>query len=460
MHKRPVIGDVRILLALSCIALAACSGGYKSHSLEAIKDRGTLVVLTRNAPTTYYIDNRGQATGPEYQMAVAFADYLGVKPKFVVKDSVSDLLYALAHGQGDMIAGGITRTAKRLEHFDFGPVYHTVTQEVVCGSGSNPDSVDELHSFHLKVIADSSYVQRLKQLKEKYAKLHWTTTHTMNTEALLRQVWAGQLDCTVADSTIVAINRRYFPNLDAEFAISEPQPLAWVIPEHGAQSLREAMKQWLHEYKSSGALENLMERYYSHVQIFDFVGVRAFKRKIESAWPKYRSVFHEAAEQNDLPPLILAAMAYQESHWNPHAESPTGVRGMMMLTLDTAEEFGVENRLDPVQSIRGGARYLAFLEGRLEEDGVPGRARLWFALAAYNIGYYHVRDARRLARKLGKNEDSWYAVSKVLPLLSERRYYKHLPYGYARGTVAVRYVRRIRNYADILRLEIRNNPGR
>lgn len=461
MHKKHVIGLGWTLLSALCAFSAACSGAYSPNSLQAIQARGTLVILTRNAPTTYYIGSRGKPTGPEYRMAAAFAEYIGVEPKFVVKESVSDLLAALARGRGDMIAGGITRTARREKHFDFGPTYQTVTQQIVCGRGVSPDNVAELQSVELKVIADSSYVMRLRELKKTHPGLHWTTTNKTNTEGLLRQVWTGKLDCTVADSTIVEINRRYFPNLDAEFAISEPQPLAWVIPEHGAESLREAMQKWFGQYKSSGSLDAMLNRYYSFIPIFDFVGVRAFKRKIEHVWPKYKSAFYEAARENGLPPLILAAQSYQESHWNPHAQSPTGVRGMLMLTLDTAKQFGVAKRLNPFQSIRGGARYLAHLEERFNEDGmdIPRHERLWFALAAYNIGYYHVRDARRLARKLGKNPNSWDAVSEVLPLLSERRYYKNLPYGYARGMVAVRYVRRIRDYADILRHQIRNDGG-
>lgn len=457
MHGKPVTLTSWILILLSCIVFSACSANHHGpHSLSVIKKRGTLIVLTRNAPTTYYIGNTDKPTGPEYQMAVAFADYIGVKPKFVIKDSVADLLGALAHGQGDMIAGGITRTEPRARHFDFGPTYQDVTQEVVCGRGGpKPKTIADLKSVKLKVIADSSYVNRLRQLQETYPDLEWLTTLSTNTEGLLRQVWAGKLECTVADSNIVAINRRFFPNLMPTLKLSDPQPLAWVIREKGSSELRQAMYHWMGQYKSSGSLESLMHRYYSHVDIFNFVDVRAFKRKIKSVWPGYRELFYKAAKQYDLPPLILAAQAYQESHWNPHAKSPTGVRGMMMLTLNTAKAFGVTNRLDATQSIQGGARYLAHMEKRLGEE-IPAHERIWFALAAYNVGYYHLRDARSLARKLGKNPDSWHGVSQVLPLLSEKRYYSQLPYGYARGLEPVRYIRRIRNYADILRHATQN----
>lgn len=455
MYKKFSTLTIGLLILPACIVLSACSGGHGGHSLQAIKKRGVLVVLTRNAPTTYYIGNTDQPTGPEFQMATAFAKYIGVKPKFVVKDSVADLLSALTRNEGDMIAGGITRTASRQKKFDFGPPYQEVTQDVVCGrGGARPKTVDDLASVKLKVIADSSYVERLKELRASHPDLEWTTTSSSDTEGLLQEVWAGKLECTVADSNIVAINRRFFPNLVSAFQLSKPQPLAWVLPKKGTADLRQAMSRWLKHYKSSHALAAVMHRYYAHTKVFDFVDVRAFKRKIKSAWSTYKPLFYSAANKHGLPPLIVAAQAYQESHWNPKAESPTGVRGIMMLTLATAQAFGVKNRLDPAQSIEGGTRYLAHIEKQLDDD-IPSSQRMWFALAAYNVGLYHLRDARKLARKLGKNPDTWLGLSQVLPLLSKKRYYRHLRYGYARGLEPVRYIRRIRNYADILRHQIK-----
>ncbi|MDX1657143.1 MAG: transglycosylase SLT domain-containing protein, partial [Candidatus Competibacteraceae bacterium] len=141
--------------------------------------------------------------------------------------------------------------------------------------------------------------------------------------------------------------------------------------------------------------------------------------------------------------------AYQESHWNPRARSPTGVRGLMMLTLATARPLKVSNRLDPAQSVDGGARYLRHLLERLPAEVVK-EDRLWFALAAYNVGLGHVLDARTLARRLGRNPNIWSDLKGVLPLLARRQYHRTLEYGYARGSEPVRYVQRIRDFRDIL----------
>uniref|UniRef100_UPI0026304C9E transporter substrate-binding domain-containing protein n=1 Tax=Oleiagrimonas sp. TaxID=2010330 RepID=UPI0026304C9E len=282
--------------------------------LQRIRARGTLIVLTRNAPTTYYIGRDDRPQGPEFALATAYAKSLGVKPKFVIKDSITDLMQAMAKGEGDMIAAGMVRTPKREKHFDFGPTYQTVTEQVVCRRGGpSPSSIDDLSSINLKVVADSSYVSRLKALKVNHPNLHWTVNRTEGTEQLLREVWSGKLGCTVADSDIIAINRRYFPNLVVALDLSKPQKLAWVLPK-GANSLQDSMQSWLAGYRKSGALKNVMYHYYGLAKVFDYVDTRTYVRKIQKVYPRYAPLFIKAASKHDLPPLVLAAQAYQESH--------------------------------------------------------------------------------------------------------------------------------------------------
>jgi membrane-bound lytic murein transglycosylase F len=437
--------------ALPLLVLASVGCAQKTDRvLQQIKARGSLIVLTRNAPTTYYVGRDDQPQGPEYALASAYARSLGVTPKFVIKDSIAALMQAMAAGEGDMVAAGLTQTAQRDKQFDFGPSYQQVTQQVVCRRGGpSPDAVDDLVGLDLEVVADSSYVARLDALKVEHPKLHWRVDSTAGTEQLLRKVWAGKIDCTVADSDIAAINRRYFPNLAIAFDLSKPQSLAWVVPK-GAGALQDSMRAWLSGYRDSGQLKQVMTHYYGLAKVFDYVDTRAYVRKIEKVYPTWAPEFTKAADAYDLPPMVLAAQAYQESHWNPRAVSPTGVRGMMMLTRNTAAAVGVDNRLDPSASIRGGAKYLARIRNRLS-DTIQPEDRIWFALAAYNVGLGHVRDARVLAKRLGKDPDRWSDVDKVMPLLSVREYYHTLKHGYARGLEPVRYIHRIRNYADILR---------
>ena len=177
--------------------------------------------------------------------------------------------------------------------------------------------------------------------------------------------------------------------------------------------------------------------------------ISTFLKHITTRLPNYREEFQRAEEKTGIPWILLASMSYQESKWNRHAKSPTGVRGLMMLTRSTAADMGIRNRLDPKKSIHGGARYLAHLHQRVPKD-IRQSDRMFVALAAYNVGLGHIRDARILAKRLGKNGRKWEGLKKVLPLLAKKRFYKNLPHRYARGWEPVQYVKRIREYRKIL----------
>lgn len=453
---RPIFNSLICLLILAF--LAACDSGPDSaesphRSLEQIKQSGKLVVLSRNAPTTWYIDRDGEPTGPEYDLVTAFAAELGVTAEFKQYPTVEAILAALENGEGDLAAAGLTITDPRRSRFRFGAPYLDVTQQVVCRRDNvQPESVAELIGLSLTVIADSSYSERLTALKKEHPELAWTETSEKDTEQLLQDVWDREIDCTVADSNIVDINRRFMPELIAPFNLSRAQALGWVMPRR-AKDLAKAVSDWMKDYEESGRLADLHERYYGFFEVFDYVDTRVLIRRIDGRFPKYREYFREAAEAYDLPYLLLAAQGYQESHWNERARSPTGVRGIMMLTLNTAEAMGVEDRLDPKQSIFGGAKYLARMRERFVDE-VAEPDRTWLALAAYNIGRAHMHDAQVLARKQGLNPYLWRDIKQVLPLLAQKRYYQDLKYGYARGTEPVRYVQRIREYQHVLENEM------
>lgn len=187
---------------------------------------------------------------------------------------------------------------------------------------------------------------------------------------------------------------------------------------------------------------------------FDSFDIKKFNRRIQTRLPKYKDLLKKAALEHGWDWTLLAAIAYQESHWNPKAKSPTGVRGFMMLTRATAKEVGVKNRLSAEESIIGGARYLRKLEDRIPSY-IPYPDRLWLALASYNVGFSHVRDARGLAAWQNQNPNSWQGVRESLPLLSARLHFKRLPHGYARGLEPVLYVDRIRNYHNILQRKLK-----
>ena len=424
---------------------------------DSIGETGELVVLTRNAPTTWYIDPDGEPAGPEHDLVVAFAEHLGVAVRFKLLDSIGDILTSLENGEGHLAAAGLTGTDQRQTRFLTGPAYQTVQQQVVCRRGSPlPRNLDELMDRSLMITGSSSYLERLREIRDTtHPELEWETASTTATEIVLQRVWDRKVDCAVADSNIVAINRRYMPELLVAFPLTEGEALTWLLPE-GAHSLRDALHDWFRTAENSGLVAMTHARYYAHVEIFDYVDVARFVRRMDSRLARYREAFKRAGEAHGVDWRLLAAQAYQESHWDPAARSPTGVRGMMMLTLRTAKELGVENRLDAGQSIRGGARYLANLKSRLP-NSVVDEDRTWLALAAYNIGMGHLYDARSLARELDADPDSWLELREVLPLLADPLYHQSLRYGYARGNEPVHYVRRIRNYEEILRRHLESD---
>lgn len=448
---------IRITALLAVLVLTGCQETV-SPELEAIKDAGELVVITRNAPTTYYMGRHDEPVGFEHDLVQNFAAHLGVDVRFKTRHSIADIQQALRNGEGHLAAAGLTRLESREEEFRFGPAYHQVQQQLVCRrSGNKPRNLEQLTDVSLLVIGDSSYEQRLRELREeRLPELEWTADSSLSTEMILRRVHEGEVDCTLADSNIVSINRRYYPELDVVRPMSEAQELAWMMPQQ-AEGLAQAVEEWFTEVEDTPLLSSLMTRYYAHVEIFDYVDISRYVRRIDERLPEYRDLFEQAGEEYGIDWKLLAAMGYQESHWNPKARSPTGVRGIMMLTLRTASEVDVDNRLDPEQSIRGGARYLDNLRERLP-DSLEEPDRTWVAMAAYNVGMGHIYDARRLAERLGRDKDSWSDLRKVLPKLAQPEYYKTLPYGYARGGEPVHYLRRIRNYREILERRLEGEP--
>ncbi|MEF8833422.1 MAG: membrane-bound lytic murein transglycosylase MltF [Halofilum sp. (in: g-proteobacteria)] len=450
----------RVIAVALALLLGACDRSETneaqapSRSLAEIRESGTLVVVTRNAPTTWYIGRDGVPTGPEYDLVESFAESIGVEVEYEIRETVTAVLDAIENGEGDLAAAGLTRTEDRRDRFRFGPAYQPVTQQVVCRRDHvQPESVEELIGLNIEVIADSSYVERLNALKaDGHPDLEWTANSEVDTEQLLRRVWEREIDCTVADSTIIDINRRYYPELIAPFNLSGEQQLGWVMPQP-RDDLAAAVEDWLAGFREDGQLADLRERYYGFFALFDYVDTAVYIRRIRERFPQYDDYFRAAAAKYDLPWLLLAAQGYQESHWNAAARSPTGVRGIMMLTLNTARAMGVENRLDARQSIFGGAKYLARMKQRFVPE-VTEPDRTWLALAAYNVGRAHLHDAQTLARQQGLDPYRWGDIKKVLPLLADPEYYNDLKYGYARGTEPVRYVRRIREYQHVLANQI------
>ncbi len=452
-HEKPIKSVS--LIALVLIITLTMSG---DTSVDDLKKAGELVVISRESPTTLYQGNEGPA-GPEYDYLSSFAEFLGVKLRLELRDNDSDVLLSIANDEGHIAAAGMTFYSPfEDDGFVFGPGYQNVDIQVVCrrNHGKLPRNLEQLSEMELSVVADSSYEARLLELQDDYPDLSWESEDKTTVDEMLQLVWRKEIDCTIANSSEVNIKRRFYPELQVAFTIDENQALAWNLsPEWGV--LSDSIDQWLSSIEKDGTLLVLRDRHYD-VEEFDYVDMRSFIRSMKSRLPRLTPLFHKAAEKYQIPWTLLAAQAYQESHWNRRAKSPTGVRGIMMLTLTTAKEMGVKSRLDAEQSIMGGAKYLSKLEGRIP-DSVTGDDRWWYALAAYNVGMGHLHDARSLATKLNLDADSWLDLKGVLPLLAQKKYYKDLKYGRARGTEPVIYVSQIRNYQNILRAQIAQRKG-
>lgn len=447
-----------MLLAYAWLAWERSRGPEPLTLLEQVLERGELRVITRISATTYYQTDDGRA-GLEYELAQRFAHRLGVDLRMLVTPDLNAIFEALDNGEADLAAAGLTYTKSRGQRYWFTPPYKDVTQQLVYRVGSGrPDSLNDIRPGELAVIANSSHTDRLRELRDDgYPNLTWEEVEHADSESLLYQVWNEELRYTVADSHELSINRAYYPELRKAFELSGVEGLAWALPRTEDLSLYNEAARYFTDLRLDGTLSTLLEEHFGHLGRFDYVGFRAFSRHVADRLPRYRAWFEEAGQEYGVDWRLLAAIGYQESHWDPEAVSPTGVRGIMMLTLNTASAVGVDNRLDPKQSIFGGARYFAQQLERLPDD-IQEPHRAWMALAAYNVGYGHLQDARRLARQRGYDPDDWRVVRDHLPLLSQRQWYQQTRHGYARGWEPVHYVRNIRQYYQLLQRI--TEPGR
>ncbi len=437
--------QMAVLAVALCLPLVA---SRHPSILEQVQESGELVVLSRNGPTTYYEDSTG-LTGFEYHLAKAFADQLGVK--LVIKE-VEDLGLMLNElgSSAHLAAAGLAITPRRQQRTAFTLPYMQVTQQLIYHIDSpRPNDVKDLAGKTIVVVGASTHAERLQQLQKVHPELTWLERHDVETLDLLEMVHNQKIDYAVVHSNAFRLNNTLYPKAQVAFDISAPEPLAWALPATADQSLVNAANRFLAQAQSEGLIAELQERFYGHLGEMGYADALVFTHRMQSRLPKWRDLLLEAAEETGVDWLLLAALSYQESHWNPQAVSPTGVRGFMMLTLNTAKEMGVRNRVDVRQSISGGSRYFRKLLDRIPES-VTGQDRVWLALAAYNIGYGHLDDARRLAQQHGANPDKWAELKDYLPLLAKRQYYKSTRHGYARGHEAVTYVQNIRNFYTVL----------
>ncbi len=447
MPKSVFTKFIQLTVALLALAtLAGCQYEMDSKSeLQKIKERGVLRVGTLNNQLSYYIGPDGP-TGLEYDLAVQFAKELGVRLEIKPAYRLSELFPALKNGEVDIVAAGLTQAPNRVKAFRPGPAYYYVSQQVVYKKGTwRPRNLEQLidSGETLTVVKGSHFEHTLAELSKTHPDINYEVTDAYDLNDLLKQVSEGKRLFTVSDSIELSLTQRIYPDIALAFELTEDQPTSWFMRKTNDESLYALVIEFFGNIQQNGELHLLEEKYLGHIQDFDYVDTRAFVRALDSRLPKWENLFKKYADEFDW--RLVAALAYQESHWNPNAKSPTGVRGMMMLTLPTAESVGVTNRLDPEQSVRGGVDYLRKIVGRIP-DTINEHEKIWFALASYNVGYGHVMDARRITKAQGADPNLWSDVKERLPLLRKKGYYEYTRYGYARGDEALNYVENIRRY--------------
>ncbi len=457
---RNISGPVVVVLILVILIINSGSQDRNLTTLEAIQQRGYLNVLTLNSASTYYQGIDG-ADGFEYHLAKLFSEHIGVEARFITISQFRDIYPELLFGTGDIAAAGLSKNESEYSRAVlYGPKYYEVQNQILYRKGNveRPKSIPDLYDGSLQVVSGTAQAKLLRDLQQDYPDLVWKEVEDIASEELIELVDSGEVDYILADSHEIALQRRFFPELRIGFELGQPRQLRWAYNRADDSSFSLEIETFFNQIQQDGRLEQLIHRHKSLVANFNYSDIQTLTLHIRKRLPQYEALFREEAEVVGIDWRLLASIGYQESLWNARAKSPTGVRGLMMLTLPTAQQMKVTNRLDPRQSIRGGAKYFARVIRRFPEE-IEEPDRTWFALAAYNVGFGHVEDARIITETRGGDPNRWIDVKENLPLLARKKWYKTTKYGYARGWEPVKYVENIRRYhAFLVASENRLNP--
>lgn len=465
---------IKHYFGIICIVLmtmiAACTSNKNSKNsekeerpvidrdLEEILEDGVLNVVTTYSSTSYFL-YRGQPMGYEYELLKRFANHLGVDFKITVSNDFEAMYEMLMNGEVDLIAHGLTITGKRKKLVAFSDYLYLTHQVLVQKKPDNwrklrwsklqrsliHDAIDLIDDT-VSVRASSSYLNRVENLMDEMGGTIYVDTlpGDLSTDKIIERVANGEIKYTFADNNIASINASYYPNLDIRVPVSFSQRMAWAVRPESDQLLAN-LNSWIDSMKNGVAYYVIYNKY--------FKNERSFKRRENSVFfsinhsriSEYDDLIQTYADTLSWDWRFLASMIYQESKFNPVSESWAGAVGLMQMMPQTAERYGVNDRTDPEQSIKGGTEVLNVLWDRFIDipDSVQ---RIKFTLAAYNCGYSHVLDARTLAEEEGIDSYRWdeCVEESILKLSYPENYNKpFIKYGYVRGIEPVSYVKQI-----------------
>jgi membrane-bound lytic murein transglycosylase F len=435
-----------LLVPLS--GLGGCGKPAPAQALDAIRARGELRVATLNLPTCYYLGAQG-TEGLEFELAGAYAARLGVRLTMYPLANERALQAELAAGRADIAAASLTNTPEWSRSGDAAEPYARIPQLVLYPhNGVRPRDTLQLESAHLAVRAGSAQERILQRLKGTMApQLQWEETAPSAADPV-EDVDSGEAQYAIVDAREFSFAHHLYPNVQVGFALPEERPVQWLV-RRDAPGLLASVNAFFTDLRTTGRLAQLLQQSSGDTRRFEYEESREFQEHVAERLPHYQAWFEKAASASGLDWRLLAAVGYQESKWDPHAQSDEGARGVMMLTADTAQSLGLKDRTDAEQSIYAGARYLAQVREKIPER-VPEPDRTWLTVAAYNVGFGHLEDARIITQELGKDPDSWAEVRLRLPLLAQERWYSRARRGYARGWEPVQFVDRIRRFLRLL----------
>jgi membrane-bound lytic murein transglycosylase F len=420
--------------------------GREPSALERIRERGELRVVSLGSPGTEYVGAQGpQAL--EYELATQFATRLGVRLVMHPVATEAALVEELRSHRADVAAANLAFDARWSAEALPAHPYDQVSQVVVYQRGHfAPHALGELVGHPLVVSAGSAQSAILSRLKASAnSALAWTELTGADP---LAEVAAGRADFAVLDAPEFALARVRYPTLAIGFELGERRPAQWLVG-HTALDLKNAVNAFFADLDSTNDLREILARHEGESPRFRLRAGRELVDHMVERLPRLQELFETASASTGVDWRLLAAIGYQESQWNPLATSPNGAEGIMMLMPDTADELGVEDRDDPRENIMAGARYFVQVHAMIPER-IREPDRTWLALAAYNVGFGHLEDARIITQMRGGNPDRWADVREHLPLLADETFYPLAKRGYARGWEPVQFVERIQGFLHVL----------
>ncbi|MBB5209897.1 transporter substrate-binding domain-containing protein [Microbulbifer hydrolyticus] len=420
---------------------------------KSIKKSRVLRLLTYNGPTSYFIW-QGALMGFDHDLVLKFAKAHDLELQLIVVPHDENLIDWLKDGKGDIAGASSTITDERKSQgIEFTTPYLEMPEQVLSNSKKpKVESLQDLNGRTLTLRAYSSFIETAKSLKKSGIDVKIEiAAPDISYEHLINMVADGELEATIVDAGAARIQASLRDSLVPGIEVSDPRPQGWMV-NTGNEKLLEKLNEFIQNYRKT-------DDYATKVRMY-FTPDKRFSKKVAAEIQPgkdispYDDLVKAAAEKYEIDWLFVVAQMWQESSFNPKAESPVGAQGLLQVMPRTAEEMGYPPPLfDPRRGLEAGIKYMHWLQDRFDAE-VDLENKLWFSLAAYNAGIGHVYDAQRLADKLGLDRNVWFDnVEKAMLKLSEPRYFNKARYGYARGAEPVEYVRNIsqlyRTYSDI-----------